>query len=74
LPGNLYAKTEFHNIDTFFISIGDPGRVVNLLPSESKVWGVAFQIDDQLWTQEVTTNDSATYFVIVEVICTNAIF
>ena len=36
---------------------GNPGRVVNLLPSEdpdSVVWGVAFQIDDDLWTNEVS--------------------
>lgn len=35
---------------------GAPGRVVNLLPSENphdRVWGVAYEVDDNLWEKEV---------------------
>ena len=32
-----------------------PGRVVNLLPADpdSKVWGVAYEIDDKVWEETV---------------------
>ena len=53
MPFLVNSFLTFENVS----NVGDPGRVVNLLPSddpESRVWGVAFQIDDDLWTNEVT--------------------
>ncbi len=36
---------------------GAPGRVVNLLKSQSpedRVWGVAYEIDEETWSSQVT--------------------
>ena len=43
----------FHQICTI---LGAPGRVVNLMHTDNdndKVWGVAYEVDDELWEKEI---------------------